>query len=144
MSTNKTTNLNLHSWIGSDPVRMIEFNENFVAIDEALGNTWADVAARAKVEFGSYAGTGQGGASYKNTLQFSFAPKLVIIDSPSNGMHILMHANTTWTKCYFAGSTQTVILNWENDGKRLRWYHDSQALYQFNYSGNTYYYMAIG
>jgi len=33
MSTNKTKNLNLHSWVETDPVLMSEFNENFDALD---------------------------------------------------------------------------------------------------------------
>ena len=29
MSTNKTANLGLHSWVRSDPFKMAEFNDNF-------------------------------------------------------------------------------------------------------------------
>lgn len=38
MSTNKTPNLNLHSWVGSDPIRRIEWNENFDKLDGEIGN----------------------------------------------------------------------------------------------------------
>lgn len=37
MSTNKTPNLNLHSWVATDYVLRTEFNENFTAIDDAIG-----------------------------------------------------------------------------------------------------------
>ena len=36
MSTKKTANLGLHSWVKSDPFKMQEFNENFDAIDKAV------------------------------------------------------------------------------------------------------------
>ena len=39
MSTNKTPNLQLHSWEPTDAFRRQEFNENFTAIDTAYGNT---------------------------------------------------------------------------------------------------------
>jgi len=38
MSTNKTPNLNLHSWAGSDYVKRTEFNDNFSTIDSVLGD----------------------------------------------------------------------------------------------------------
>lgn len=37
MSTNKTPNLNLHSWVGTDNVKRQEFNDNFDAIDAFAG-----------------------------------------------------------------------------------------------------------
>ena len=37
MSTNKTKNLGLHSWVREDRFLMDEFNENFDAIDKAVG-----------------------------------------------------------------------------------------------------------
>jgi hypothetical protein len=36
MSTNKTTNLVLHSWIGTDQVKRTEFNENFNKLDAEI------------------------------------------------------------------------------------------------------------
>lgn len=36
MSTNKTPNYNLHSWVGTDYVKREEFNENFSTIDTTL------------------------------------------------------------------------------------------------------------
>lgn len=37
MSTNKTTNLNLHSWVGTDYPKRTEFNDNFGTIDNEIG-----------------------------------------------------------------------------------------------------------
>ena len=38
MSTNKTSNLELHSWVDSDPVDIVEINENFEKLDKASGS----------------------------------------------------------------------------------------------------------
>lgn len=38
MSTNKTTNLDMHSWVGTDRVRRSEINDNFDILDEAIGD----------------------------------------------------------------------------------------------------------
>lgn len=45
MSSNKTENLNLHSWDPEDYFTREEFNENFALIDENAGATREDIAA---------------------------------------------------------------------------------------------------
>lgn len=45
MSSNKTKNLGLHSWVRSDRFSMDEFNENFDKIDHAIGALWVTLAA---------------------------------------------------------------------------------------------------
>jgi hypothetical protein len=37
MSSNKTDNLNMHKWVGTDNVQHLEFVENFDIIDKELG-----------------------------------------------------------------------------------------------------------
>ena len=70
MSTNKTTNLNLHSWVGSDAFRMSEFNENFAAID-----AFAEATGNCHIATGSIVGNG----SSSRTVQLPFAPKFAVI-----------------------------------------------------------------
>ena len=79
MSTNKTENLNLHSWEPTDPFKRTEFNENFAAIDAAVG---ALQTGALHIATGSYTGTGTYGSSNKKSITFSFVPKLVLV---SNG-----------------------------------------------------------
>lgn len=45
MSSEKTTNLNLHKWIGTDYVKRLEFNENFETIDQTVTGHLADETA---------------------------------------------------------------------------------------------------
>ena len=51
MSTNKTQNYALHSWLSTDDFQLSEVNQNFTTIDAAL-------AARYPVVIGTYVGDG--------------------------------------------------------------------------------------
>jgi len=73
LSTNKTPNLNLHSWVETDPVLMSEFNENFAALDSKVDGTL-------KACIGTYVGDD----TAEKTLYFPGKPKLVIVRSNSN------------------------------------------------------------
>lgn len=90
MSTNKTQNLNLHSWVETDPVLMREFNENFNAIDAA-----AQTFGNCRIITGSYVGTGQCGNAYSNRLYFDTAPKWLIITPQSNTNYTGANLHTT-------------------------------------------------
>ena len=68
MSTNKTPNLNLHSWTKYDPIQLSEFNENFSAIDTALSKSMQMV-------IGTYTGNGKS----NRTIVLGFQPALVIL-----------------------------------------------------------------
>lgn len=81
MSTNKTTNYELHSWVPQDDFLLTEINENFAALDSAVAAK-ADksaltalqtvVAAKPNVVYGSYTGTGS-----TMRLQLGFTPKAI-------------------------------------------------------------------
>ena len=68
MSTNKTTNYQLHSWAAEDKFLRSEMNENFSKLDSA-----------ARVVTGSYTGDG---ASSK-VIALGFTPRVVLITSRS-------------------------------------------------------------
>ena len=48
MSTNKTNNLGLHSWVRSDRFSMDEFNENFDKLDKTVGENSAAASTEAQ------------------------------------------------------------------------------------------------
>ncbi len=66
MSTNKTTNYQLHLWEPEDDFLREEFNENSTKTDAALAAHDKDIAARLRIVSGSY--TGSGGSS--KTIDF--------------------------------------------------------------------------
>ena len=94
-----------------------------------------------RYETGSYTGTGTSGTSNKNTLTFSFVPKLVMI-RPGTGNQYFMNAinGCSTAKTDYANSVYA-SLTWS--GTTLSWYYTAAAG-QLNTNGTTYYYTAIG
>lgn len=64
MSTNKTQNYQLHSWVPGDKFLRAEMNENFTKLDTA-----------SRVSTGTYTGDGQA----DRTISLGFTPKLVLV-----------------------------------------------------------------
>ena len=62
MSTNKTTNYNLHSWLPEDDFLRTEMNENFTKLDKAL---------KELLICGSYTGDG----AKTRTISLGFTPR---------------------------------------------------------------------
>ena len=113
MSTNKTHNLGLHSWVRSDHFRMDEFNENFDKLDQAVGEKAEKTAletlagqvagkaektalealtgqvealeqGRLRWKCDSYVGNGDSGRGNPCRLEFDFKPLMLIINAQSS------------------------------------------------------------
>lgn len=128
-------------------------------LTDVLGN---EVNAGARVEVGSYVGTGTSGSSGPNTLSFSFSPKFVfIIQGDANGgqeywsVFVYGAPYGAGGKYYSSGLTiLSQATTW--GGKSMSWYiynagttsgvYDisNSPFYQLNSSGMKYYYVAIG
>ena len=80
----ETPNYGLNQWALTDPVRMSDFNQDNVKIDAALKSVLDTALRRAQIETGSYDGDG----SSEKTLQFSFAPELVVIYATNGGSSV--------------------------------------------------------
>lgn len=123
--------------------------------------------AGAKIETGSYAGTGTYGSSNPNSLTFGFEPKVVAVygywqsnvsryfdmtgTSKSNNniafipMSILTTSYTSGIGfTYRTTNNPSCYMKKSADGKTISWYHNSGATEQCNDSEFTFYYMAIG
>lgn len=113
---------------------------------KALGQL-GGFAGGAKIETGSYTGTGTYGAADKaNSLTFGFEPKFVYVNSKkSNNAYFLL-----WL--YGAEQVPNTIDNGSNynvvtqSGNTISWYceYNKGAANQCNVSGSTYQYIAIG
>ena len=68
MSTNKTQNYNLHSWLPADDFLRTEINENFTKLDTALSGL---------LSAGAYTGDGRG----QRTVSLGFTPRAVLVMS---------------------------------------------------------------
>lgn len=133
-----------------DQPTMAAFNEKLQAIFDFA-------ESKAKIEVGSYVGTGTYGSSNPNTLTFGFEPKLVIIAEalkPGNFIWFNVFAlgneyidNRGYQYRYIIdGSTASYLLMAKIQNLTLKWYTTgtSATVNQFNVSGTTYYYIAIG
>lgn len=66
MSTNKTTNYQLHSWLPTDEFHLTEINENFALLDAALRSEVGELSeqmnvqikSKARIVAGKYVGNG--------------------------------------------------------------------------------------
>lgn len=100
-----------------------------------------------KMETGSYTGTGQYGSANPNTLTFSFAPKLVIIQPAGGSAYGPMFArdSATATAVNYHETSQAATITWSNDGKTLSWYTQSNMVdFQLNKNNSVYIYIAFG
>ncbi len=137
-STNKTPNLNLHSWVRTDPVVCEDFNDNFNKIDSAFGSL---SASRGNCEFytGSYTGSGAKTLS----LTFPKRPMYLIIQQDKynkstysgfvldGGNFFGFYSDENYSYLSVSGRTVTIQEN------------GSGASSLANKSGLTYYYAAF-
>lgn len=111
--------------------------------------------ARSKIASGSYTGTGTYGSGNKNSISFSFAPKLVIIQTRKGSPEsiqtcIFMQTGTTPSSDHgfdgngFKSSGYTPKATGSLSGSTLSWYNSDSSSEQMNISGQTYYYIAFG
>ena len=121
------------------------------AIDPTIFYALTDVESDGvKIETGSYVGTGKYGSSSPNKLTFSHNPQIVFVASQeNNGQYsnvlILMQGVNGASQMDSAPISQGVVVSWGD--KSVSWYCPGGSgadAYQYNYSGDTYKYIAIG
>ena len=153
--------LNVTPFVGTDNFNMETFNNMISQINSGVNSEILDVLAqlgtKAKIQTGSYIGTGTYGSNNPNTLTFDFEPKLLIVAGTVNGHS----TNQVYgvTVIYIEGQNEYGFLvqtnagyvngNVYRDGNTISWYNtDSSSQYspglQFNISGETYSYIAFG
>ena len=125
-------------------------------------DVWGNAIPAVKIETGSYVGTGTYGSGNPNTLTFRFEPHVVIVAGMSNSNpgtggdnyvevgfffpDILQEAYKA-SSYFLIGSSisQYSCAKFEDATNTLSWYYyTSGAGDQLNYSGKTYFYVAIG
>lgn len=115
---------------------------------------WAKEAG-VRIATGSYVGTGTYGEQNPNSLTLPFVPKFMVISSrKSSGQYchaffFCLSLTSSYTYAGFWGqiANQTSIDNRsvaKLEGSTVSWYNTSQYDFQFNESGGTYNYWAIG
>lgn len=115
--------------------------------DPTVNQALALIGDKLKAETGSYVGTGKYGSANPNTLTFSFAPKLVIVQPAGGSAYGPMFArdSATATAVKYHETSQTATIIWSNGGKTLSWYTQSNMVdFQLNKNNSEYIYIAIG
>lgn len=105
----------------------------------------------AKIESGSYRGTGTSGAANPNSLTFAFAPKIVFIIHATYGAEqfacILLPDGTAGVTLFMPGYTSAInnreLYN-SRTGNTVSWYAEEGADDQANTEGVIYNYVALG
>ena len=157
--------LNVTPFVGTDNFNMETFNNMISQINSGVNSEISDVLAqlgtKAKIQTGSYVGTGTYGESNPNTLTFDFVPKIVVIFGYSDysGFMSLAVINTDMPNINSAQPRYAYFYGGNTDGqdsglmpkdrtakslngKTLSWYGPT-IYFQCNVSGNTYYYYAL-
>lgn len=117
-------------------------NDAFQQIKTLIDNAQASADGKAKIQTGSYVGTGTYGANNPCSLTFDFEPKFMFVTGGvysglfdnSNGVVLKVVATA------LVGKSLTISI----DGFTIKWYNGESADYQLNRNGDTYSYVAIG
>ncbi len=98
----------------------------------------------ARIEVGSYVGTGTYGSSNPNTLTFGFEPKMVVIVPETQYaayMLALVRGVSKVTSWWYGNNSDLAFVTWADNF--VSWYSTGNER-QLNLSGETYDYIAIG
>ena len=159
--------MNVTPFIGTDNFDMATFNNMISQINNGVNSEIQTLASqlgvqidsKAKIQTGSYVGTGTYGASNPCSLTFDFVPEIVIItknNAPYGYVQSepsavsLLNGQTSFVASANGSSSLTNTVSW---GTTVSWYisgyvsGDSMSVapnLQLNTSNQTYYYIAIG
>lgn len=150
--------MNVTPFVGTDNFNMETFNNMISQINSGVNSEISDVLAqlgtKAKIQTGSYVGTGTYGASNPCSLTFDFEPIIVFIfrtsdsyqASYNNGygrytMTIFAYGGTKIFDSKSASATNTI---YSINNNVLSWYSVVDNEQQINYSGEVYGYIGIG
>lgn len=174
---NKTQNFQLNQWDAADRVQRADFNADNAALENALTNlsnrcngedasisslngsvaslnSWVGAidATRARIETGSYMGTGQFGLEHPTTITFSFEPKLVIVQREYNAGAAIISSDYLHDQTYIlirplrmflsADFNYHSMINW--NGNTVSWYSPHSVNMQLNREGDKMLYIAFG
>lgn len=142
----------------SDTTKGVLGLEDNAIPDQAFSVLQSAISSGAKIEVGSYVGTGKYGQDDPTKITFGFVPKFVLISTRSNSGHWAIFNTEQLAADYKVSGGYIEILGLRDtsdyfariNGTELEWYssNDSNASYsglnQQNLSGVTYYYIAIG
>lgn len=157
--------MNVTPFVGTDNFNMETFNNMISQINSGVNGEISDVLAqlgtRAKIQTGSYVGTGTYGADNPCSLTFDFEPKLLIVGAVKGANRGWFQTNSDyglicdglfwvnpmpyiWNMDNYSSSLTTSYLYFTPNVTGISYYSTKGAGSQCNVSNRTYYYFGIG
>lgn len=133
-------------------------NDAFSRIKVLIDSNTTLANSKAKIQYGSYVGTGTYGSGNRTTLSFQFQPYFVSIcgkstsENTSNAPNFasFMVRSIQVVPCFnftngtFDDNTPVYVLNIAWSGNTISFFSNHSPWAQLNDDGSTYYYVAIG
>ena len=137
---NYTENYQLPQWEETDRVLMADFNAMTAKLEAGLSELLAGLP---KLATGTYAGTGEYGASHPNTLTFDFKPYVLLCYNRSSySTPALFIRGEERYLADYGNSYAEMLLTWGENS--VSWYNTEDEHRQLNYESATYRYLAFG
>lgn len=134
--------MNVTPFQSTDEFTMAGFNGKISDINSGVDTEITSaLSGFARIETGSYVGTGTYGESHPNTLTFNIIPQLVFIAGDRWG---LVMQGESYMQILYGSSGDRNTASWSVDGKRLQWYNSNSFYTQMNIANESYKYIAIG
>lgn len=108
-----------------------------------LGVPFENLPGALNIEKGTYIGKGVAGSGNPNILTLGFEPELICITANTKGYYggYVWIKGCSWGRTAY-GDSSTVYITW--NGNNISWYaENNNSEVQLNFSGVTYYYIAI-
>ena len=141
--------MNVTPFVGTDNFNMETFNNMISQINGGVNSEISDVLAqlgtKAKVQTGSYVGTGTYGVNNPCSLTFDFAPKLVIIRK-TNGSETGVFVYNSENYLVLGGVRSAGFGPCSQSNNTISWYYETEKTprEQLNEQNKTYVWVAIG
>lgn len=145
--------LNVTPFVGTDNFNMETFNNMISQINSGVNSEISDVLAqlgtKAKIQTGSYVGTGTYGVDNPNQIVLPFPPQFFAIipetESQNNHLAVIGIPGTLSIRynAYSGFSAEYTATKIEAIGNVLQW-SGGNAANQLNYNGATYKYVVFG
>ena len=107
--------------------------------NDYIGIPLDNAASSARIETGSYVGTGRYGETNKNEILFDRIPVIVIVSSINDNDSY----SFTWIEGVAASSTVTSKQVYSRESNKFIWYSTNNAQSQLNTADATYFYVAV-
>ena len=125
-------------------------NDAFQQIKTLIDNVQSSTDSKAKIQTGSYVGTGTYGVNHPNQIVLPFPPQffaIIPVTGSSNNHHAVIGipgALSLRYNAYSGFSDYYIATEIEAIGNVLQWYTATNAVDQLNYKGATYKYVVFG